>query len=89
MRIKKLIKAAPLIGAFFMSGCSVYGGMAMHHERWDAPEINLPNPIGIIGAEYRADENVVLYCEHLSSIPLQESGYGLNLCGFRYHVKLR
>ena len=72
-----------------MSGCSVYFGAAMHHEKWDSPEHHIPNPIGIIGGEYKADEHVTLYCEHLSSIPYIEQGAGINLCGFRYYVKLR
>jgi hypothetical protein len=77
------------LATFFMSGCSVYTGIAVHHERSAQPEFYAPNPLGIIGGEYRHSDRITLYCEHISSIPYYEKGLGLNLCGARYYVYLR
>jgi len=55
----------------------------MHLEKQDAPEFYAPNPIGILGGEYKMSR-FSTFCEHRSSIPYREYGWGLNECGVKY-----
>jgi len=58
-----------------LQGCSTFVGVA-YHLNVDKPEYNGSNPLLVIRSEY---ENG--FCEHISSIPDREKGYGLNMCG--------
>lgn len=71
-----------------LSGCSItpYVGISLHSEGADAPEFYAPNPIGIIGLEKKIGR-FSLFCEHRSSIPYLEEGYGLNECGAKVHFE--
>ena len=74
--------------SLLLSGCTVYGGVAMHSESWDAPEVSLENPIGIVGGELETTDNIKLFIEHHSGITDLEHGYGYNLIGVKYEYKL-
>lgn len=71
-----------------IGGCTVYGGVAMHSEGLDAPEVTLENPIGIVGAEAEFSDGYKLFVEHHSGIEDFEDGYGYNLIGVKYEYKL-
>jgi hypothetical protein len=66
-----------------LQGCTFYGGLSMHLETKDAPEFYAPNPIGILGLE-KKHKQFTGFCEHRSSIPYYETGWGLNECGVKY-----
>lgn len=67
---------------------SVYIGIGIHAEDLDYPEVQgLDNPIGIVRLEQKVNERVDGYCEHISSIPTWEQGYGFNHCGFTLRIK--
>lgn len=74
--------------AALLSGCTVYTGMGVHSTGIDRPEINLDNPIGIVGFKHEADDNLTMFCEHHSGIPTSEVGYGYNVCGATVGYKL-
>lgn len=75
-----------------LSGCSVYGGFAVHPTSLDKPEIGLENPIGFLGGEARVltdkDLTVDLFAEHHSGLFQAEQGAGLNMVGVRAKVKM-
>jgi hypothetical protein len=73
---------ALLVVFLCLPACSIYTGLSVHPESLDAPEFNAPNPIGILGAEYTKGRYTG-FCEHRSSIPYTEEGYGLNECGVK------
>lgn len=68
-----------------LTGCSqisIQAGMSFNDEQGGQPEIaNFPPPLGILRFEYETDSNSDIFCEHISSIPNAEIGYGLNHCG--------
>lgn len=73
-----------LLPLLFLSGCAFQAGVSFHSENGDAPEVTgMDNPIGILRGVYRQD-NGEFFCEHLSSIPVWEQGYGFNHCGYVY-----
>jgi len=73
---------------FLLSGCTVYGGLSAHTEHYDKPEIQgMENPIGIIRGEIPLNNTTKIFCEHLSSIPTYEQGYGFNHCGGLIRLK--
>lgn len=72
--------------ALLLSGCQAYLGVSVHPEHLDKPEFYAPNPIGIVGAEYRSG-SWVGFCEHRSSIPYWEKGLGLNECGVKLYLE--
>ena len=58
-----------------ISGCNTFAGVAIHSAQ-DQPEYSGTNPMFIIRGEYKNG-----FCTHISSIPDQEKGRGLNMCG--------
>lgn len=79
-----------LLALLVTSGCqSVYVGIGMHAEKWDAPEYYSPNPVGMVGAEADFGHEITGFCEHLSSIPYYEVGLGFNWCGVQKRFNLR
>jgi len=80
--MNKLSSAFTALFLCLGSGCSWYGGVSVHLESQDAPEFFAPNPIGILGGEYRQGRWIA-FCEHQSSIPYFEQGLGLNSCGVK------
>ena len=75
-----MMKLLPLL--FILSSCTFYGGVSVHPESLSKPEYYAPNPIGILGGEYQYNR-WISFCEHRSSIPYWEQGYGLNECGVK------
>lgn len=75
--------------AFFMPAYA--GGyldleLAVHDAGLDQPEIQgLRNPLGIVEAGYERGP-LAVYVRHMSSIPTDERGYGLNTVGIRLRV---
>lgn len=66
----------------------MYAGVSFHPETFDAPEVTgLQNPLGIVRFEQQLSERTKLFCEHVSSIPVHEDGYGLNHCGVLIQLK--
>ena len=54
----------------------------MHTVNLDAPEVQgMSNPIGIVRVHKKFKNDLIVYCEHISSIPTTEKGYGFNHCG--------
>lgn len=73
-----------------LSGCqSVYVAIGVHPPGLDAPEHFAPNPVGAVGAETIPFHKVTGFCEHISSIPYYEDGYGFNWCGVRREFTFR
>lgn len=62
--------------SMLLQGCTVFTGVA-YHSSYDKPEYQSNNPLGVIRIE-----NKGFFCEHISSIPDTEIGYGINMCGF-------
>ena len=75
--MKKVILSSLIL---LLTGCSTtFIGIAAHPSM-DKPEYNGKNPMFII----RGDKEMGAFtgfCEHISSIPDKEDGYGLNMCG--------
>ena len=68
-----------------LTGCNdiaVKAGLSFSDEPAGGPEVDLPNPLGIIRGEYETEQGNTLFCEHISSLPKVEEGAGLNHCGF-------
>jgi hypothetical protein len=61
--------------ALLLQGCATFIGVAVHSDI-DKPEYSGNNPLFVLRVEH---EN--MFCEHISSIPDVEKGYGLNICG--------
>lgn len=61
---------------------SFYTGLSFNAEERDKPEVDLPNPLGILRFEYKTEKETIIFCEHISSFPKIEDGAGLNQCGF-------
>lgn len=57
-------------------------GASISNERSAKPEVDLPSPLGILRFEYKTEKENIIFCEHISSIPSDEEGHGLNHCGF-------
>jgi hypothetical protein len=57
-------------------------GVSLSDERSAKPEVNLPDPLGILRVRYETENKTTIFCEHISSFPLTEKGNGLNHCGF-------
>lgn len=84
--MKTKLNQAALVAVFLcLAGCQTYVGLSVHPQGADAPEFYAPNPIGIVGAEWRHEE-ITLFCEHRSSIPHIEAGFGLNECGAKVPI---
>ena len=62
-----------------LQGCTTYAGIAVH-SGLDRPEYNGSNPLFVIRSQAE-NNNAFAFCEHISSVPDKEKGYGLNLCG--------
>jgi hypothetical protein len=66
-----------------LTGCgtTLYLGAGAHAVRHDAPEIDgEDNPLGYIRIEAPEWHRVHLECQHVSSLPRLEDGYGFNGC---------
>lgn len=61
---------------------SLKAGLSLSDEKSAQPEVDLPDPLGILRLEYETDKGNTLFCEHISSFPKTEQGSGLNHCGF-------
>jgi hypothetical protein len=61
---------------------NLYFGMSLSDESSTRPEVDLPDPLGILRMEYKTDRENIVFCEHISSLPKIEAGSGLNHCGF-------
>lgn len=78
-----------LVVLFILSGCtSLHVGVGVHPESLDQPEINLDNPIGLIGGEAEISNNVVGFFDHYSGLFEREYGYGFNVVGVKAKVDL-
>ena len=76
------MKILPLALALLLPGCTLHAGLVVHPPSKDAPEITrMDNPLGVLRLEHKFGDKTVGYCEHISSIPVREYGYGLNVCG--------
>lgn len=62
-----------------LQGCTTYAGLAVHSSK-DSPEYDGANPLFVIRSQSE-DERFFYFCEHVSSVPDTEKGYGLNMCG--------
>ena len=63
-------------------------GFGIHADKSARPEIQgLDNPIGIVRMSNKWDNGLETYCEHISSIPTWEKGYGFNHCGVLMRIK--
>lgn len=56
--------------------------VGVHHNRAAQPEIDLPGPLGKIVFGVEAQNGWAVEFEHVSSIPEDESGLGLNTLWF-------
>lgn len=65
--------------SIFLQGCTTYVGIAIH-PAFDRPEYNGGNPLLNVRSQIESDR-YFSFCEHVSSIPDREKGYGLNMCG--------
>lgn len=73
--------------ALLLSGCTLHAGVVVHPPSKDAPEITrMDNPLGVLRLEHKFGNKTVGYCEHTSSIPVRERGYGLNVCGIMREI---
>jgi len=59
------------------AGVKTQVGMAVHPQM-DKPEYAGENPLGIVRI-YKKTEHTTIAFEHISSIPVKENGYGLNM----------
>lgn len=71
--------------ALTLNGCAPYVGIAMHDQELSRPEIDMHNPIGIIGGSHKAGR-FEFFIEHHSGITYNEKGKGYNLAGVKYHL---
>jgi len=73
------------------AGCttpSVQVGISAHTPGADRPEIQgMGNPLGIVRGAWGQGFKIEGFCEHISSIPVWEQGYGLNHCGVLWNLK--
>ena len=79
------MRICALLISLVLQSCSALdfkAGISFADENSAAPEVNLPNPLGILRIEYPTENNNTIFCEHISSLPLEEKGSGLNHCGF-------
>lgn len=70
-----------------LSGCQLYGGMAIHDTSADS-HFKEDRLIGSIGVSQEVTENLELFVEHLSMPTVTENGLGINQAGFRIKVEL-
>jgi hypothetical protein len=61
-------------------------GVAVHQNSWDRPEFVIQNPIGTYEAGIKKGK-ITYYYQHISSIPVYEEGYGLNMIGIKIKIK--
>lgn len=63
-------------------------GIALHDTKMDWPEINgLPNPLGEVRLTVDTpDPRFSFFYEHVSSIPREEAGLGLNMVGMTLRI---
>ena len=47
-------------------------------------QINLRDPIGVIGIQHDLNENIRLFVEHQSSVPEKNDGMGFNHAGVKF-----
>jgi hypothetical protein len=67
------------------SAIDVKVGVSFRDEQGGEPEItNMPNPMGIVRAEYETEKGNTFFAEHITSIPGDEDGDGLNHAGFLF-----
>ena len=79
--IKPLLILVGLVAsASLLSGCKIFGGVMVHNRKLDGPEYGGSNPLGFLRAE---TDDGRYFCQHTSSIPDTEKGYGLNTCGIK------
>lgn len=74
-----------LLPLLLLAGCNdinIKVGVSFSDENGGAPDVDLPNPLGIIRGEYETERGNIGFCEHISSLPKVEEGSGLNHCGF-------
>lgn len=79
-----------MIAVIFIASLMLVGdpyiGIAAHSYTYDAPEYEGTNPLGMIGAEKQLyGGRVVVFAEHISSMPDYERGYGINMVGVKYY----
>ena len=79
-----MYKYLPLI---LLSGCQLYGGMAIHSTTQDS-HFREERFIGNIGVSQEIHENIDLFAEHLSMPTVTENGLGINQVGVKIKVKL-
>jgi len=70
-----------------LSGCQLYGGMAVHDTSTDS-HFKEDKMIGNLGLSQEVTENFELFAEHLSMPTVEENGLGINQVGFKIKVKL-
>lgn len=71
-----------LIPSMVQADFSFYAGLSLSDEKGAKPEIDLPDPLGILRLEYETEKETIIFCEHISSFPKTEIGKGLGHCGF-------
>jgi len=70
----------------FLTGCQMHAGLALHSNEYDNPTYNGNNPLGVIRLSHEINNTEIFY-EHVSSIPDNEEGYGLNMTGILIKIK--
>jgi len=75
-----------LVAAHILTGCTAQVGLSTLATGYAKPELTaMANPLGIVrlSADYKRFTG---FCEHISSIPVYERGYGLNHCGILLEI---
>ena len=74
--------------ASLLSGCRMGAGLAVHPTALDNPHDRMENPLGVVRAENNIG-NFQTYYEHISSVPNNDDGMGLNMFGINYLFEVR
>jgi hypothetical protein len=63
-------------------------GLAVHPVPLDNPHDGMENPLGVVRVENDIG-NFQTYYEHISSVPNNDDGMGLNMFGINYFIDIK
>lgn len=75
--IALLMNAAPAQAGWYFELA-----VGLHDADASLPEVDLPGPLGRVVFGLQAQDNFAIEIEHVSSVPAQEQGSGLNTLWF-------
>jgi len=62
-------------------------GLGVHNPNLDQPEFVIVNPLGTYESGMHMSKKIDVFYRHVSSVPYDEVGGGLNTIGIKYKLK--